>query len=89
MGTIGGSVAHADPAADYPAALQALEAKIVLTQRHADPHRSTAEFFLDTFTTALEPGEIVSEVIVPIEAGLTGTSYQKFAIRPAASPSSV
>ena len=39
---------------------------------------STAEFFLDTFTTALEPGEIVTEIIVPVEAGLTGTSYQKF-----------
>lgn len=78
MGTIGGSVAHADPAADYPAALQALEAKIVLKSATGERTVSTAEFFLDTFTTALEPGEIVSEVIVPIEPGLTGTSYQKF-----------
>ena len=78
MGTIGGSVAHADPAADYPAALQALEAKIVLKSSTGERTVATAGFFLDTFTTALEPGEIVSEVVVPVEPGLTGTSYQKF-----------
>jgi carbon-monoxide dehydrogenase medium subunit len=78
MGTLGGSVAHADPAADYPAALQALEAKIVLKSSTGERTVPTADFFLDTFTTAIEPGEIVSEVIVPIEPGLTGTSYQKF-----------
>lgn len=77
-GTIGGSVAHADPAADYPAALQALEANIVLRGPSGSRTVSTAEFFLDTFTTALEPGEIVTEIQVPVEPGLTGTSYQKF-----------
>lgn len=82
MGTIGGSVAHADPAADYPAALQALEAKIVLRSKQAERIVPVAEFFIDTFSTALEPGEIVTEIIVPIEAGLTGTSYQKL-VQPA------
>jgi carbon-monoxide dehydrogenase medium subunit len=77
-GTLGGSVAHADPSADYPAALQALEAKIVLTSASATRTVSVVDFFVDTFTTALEPGELVTEVIVPVEAGLTGTSYQKF-----------
>jgi len=77
-GTIGGSVAHADPAADYPAALHALEAKIVVSSSEGSRTITTPEFFLDTFTTALEPGEIVTEVIVPVDAGLTGTSYQKF-----------
>ncbi len=77
-GTIGGSVAHADPSADYPAALQALEAKVVLSNSAGSRTVSVADFFIDTFTTALEPGELVTEVIVPIEAGLTGTSYQKF-----------
>jgi len=77
MGTIGGSVAHADPSADYLAALQALEAMIVLKGSASERKVSADEFFLDTFTTALEPGEIVSEVIVPIETSGTGTSYQK------------
>jgi carbon-monoxide dehydrogenase medium subunit len=78
MGTLGGSVAHADPAADYPAALQALEAGIVLRSSSGTRTLSTKDFFLDTFTTALEPGEIVAEIIVPVEPGLTGVSYRKF-----------
>ena len=77
MGTIGGSVAHADPAADYPAALQALEAKIVLKGAKSERTVPAEEFFVDTFTTALEPGEIVREVIVPLDGAGTGTSYQK------------
>ena len=83
MGTIGGSVAHADPSADYPAALQALEAKIVLrglsnaTGAKSERTVSAEDFFVDTFTTALEPGEIVREVIVPVDGDGTGTNYQK------------
>lgn len=76
-GTIGGSIAHADPSADYPAALQALEAKVVLKGAKSERTVSAAEFFVDTFTTALEPGEIVREVIVPIEGAGVGSSYQK------------
>jgi len=77
MGTIGGSIAHADPAADYPAALQALEAKIVVRNSKSQRSVSSADFFLDTFSTALEPGEIVVEVIVPLESESVGVSYQK------------
>ena len=77
MGTIGGSVAHADPAADYPAALQALEAKLVLKGTQAERTVAADDFFVDMFTTALEPGEIVREVIVPIDGDGTGTNYQK------------
>src|SRR5207248_4651072 len=77
VGTIGGSVAHADPAADYPAALQALEAKFVLNGAKSERTVSAADFFVDAFTTTLEPGEILREVIVPIDDARTGTSYQK------------
>jgi aerobic carbon-monoxide dehydrogenase medium subunit len=82
MGTIGGSAAHADPSADYPAALQALEAKFVLKGSKSERIVSAADFFIDTFTSAVEPGEIVCEVIVPIEDSGTGTSYQKM-VQPA------
>ena len=82
MGTIGGSVAHADPSADYPAALQALEAKIVIRGAKGERTVSAADFFLDTFTTALEPGEIIREIVVPVEEAGTGTSYQKM-VQPA------
>ncbi|HTA45543.1 MAG TPA: xanthine dehydrogenase family protein subunit M [Bryobacteraceae bacterium] len=77
-GTIGGSTAHADPAADYPAALQALEAKIVLKSAKGERTVEVGKFFLDTFTTALKEGELITEVIVPAEPGSAGTSYKKF-----------
>ena len=76
-GTIGGSVAHADPSADYPAALQALEATFVLKGVKSERRVTAADFFLDTFVTALRPGEIVREVIVPVEDQGTGTHYEK------------
>jgi carbon-monoxide dehydrogenase medium subunit len=82
MGTIGGSVAHADPSADYPASLQALEAKVVLKGTKSERTVSVADFFVDTFTTSLQPGEIVREVVVPVEGSSTGTSYQKM-VQPA------
>jgi carbon-monoxide dehydrogenase medium subunit len=82
QGTMGGSVAHADPAADYPASLLALEGRVILLSANSEREISLADFFVDTFTTALEPGEIVYEVIVPVEEQSTGTSYQKV-IQPA------
>jgi carbon-monoxide dehydrogenase medium subunit len=82
QGTIGGSIAHADPAADYPASLLALEAKVVLATAKGQREIPIAEFFVDTFTTALEPGEIVKELIVPVEEQSAGTSYHKM-VQPA------
>lgn len=79
MGTLGGSIAHADPAADYPASLLALEAKVILVSAKSQREVPIAQFFVDTFTTALQPGEIIREVIVPVEDQSTGTSYQKMA----------
>jgi len=78
-------VAHADPSADYPAALQALEAKFVLKGAKSERTVAAEDFFLDTFMTALEPGEIVREVIVPIEEPGTGTHYEKWCRRRAGS----
>ncbi|HYL34695.1 MAG TPA: xanthine dehydrogenase family protein subunit M [Bryobacteraceae bacterium] len=77
MGTIGGSIAHADPAADYPASLLALEARVSLVSSKGKRDLPIADFFVDTFTTALEPGEIIQAVIVPLEDQSVGTSYQK------------
>jgi aerobic carbon-monoxide dehydrogenase medium subunit len=79
MGTMGGSIAHADPAADYPAALVALEARIRLVSAHSDRTVEASEFFLDAFTTALEPGEIVIEIAVPVEDASEGHRYEKVA----------
>jgi carbon-monoxide dehydrogenase medium subunit len=76
-GTIGGSIAHADPAADYPAALLALEAKIRLASAAGERTVPAEEFFLDPFTTAMEPGEIVVEITVPAEDASEGYRYEK------------
>ena len=77
MGTLGGSIAHADPAADYPAALVALEAQIRLVSAHSDRSVEASEFFQDAFTTSLEPGELVLEVRVPVEEASEGYAYEK------------
>ena len=79
MGTVGGSIAHNDPAADYPAALFALAARIVLAGVKGERTLDIADFLVDTMTTALEPGEIVKEIVVPVEQAGTGVSYQKLA----------
>jgi aerobic carbon-monoxide dehydrogenase medium subunit len=81
-GTIGGSIAHADPAADYPASLLALETRVVLSTAKKQRELPIADFFVDTFTTALESGELIQEVIVPVEDQSTGTCYQKM-VQPA------
>src|SRR5262249_16904126 len=77
MGTIGGSIAHADPSADYPAALLALEAKIAIKTPKSERTVDAKDFFIDAFTTGLESGELIREVVVPVEAACTGTNYQK------------
>jgi aerobic carbon-monoxide dehydrogenase medium subunit len=79
MGTIGGSIAHADPAADYPASLLALEARIRLVSAKSDRTVAASEFFLDPFTTAVEPGEIVLEILVNSEEPSEGYRYEKVA----------
>ena len=75
-GTIGGSVAHADPAADYPAVLQALDAKVKVAGANGERVLPIDDFIVDGLTTALEPGEIITEIEVPVEQSGVGTSYQ-------------
>jgi carbon-monoxide dehydrogenase medium subunit len=76
-GTIGGSAAHADPAADYPAALLALGAEIVAIGPKGTRTIPAGEFFVEMLTTALRPTEIITELRVPVLARGTGAAYQK------------
>src|SRR5215212_2419923 len=78
-GTIGGALAHADAAADYPAAILALEASIVARGPHGERSIPAREFFVDFLTTALQPDEVLTEVRVPVPAEGHGWSYQKLA----------
>lgn len=78
MGTIGGSLAHADPAADYPAAVLALEAEMVAEGPHGRRAIAASDFFTGLYATALAPDEILVEVRVPVQPARTGTAYLKF-----------
>jgi aerobic carbon-monoxide dehydrogenase medium subunit len=75
-GTIGGSLAHADPAGDFPAVMVALDAQFVLAGPGGRRSVPATEFFVDYFTTALAPDELLIEVRVPNLAGW-GTHYAK------------
>jgi carbon-monoxide dehydrogenase medium subunit len=77
-GTIGGSVAHADPGADLPVMLTALDASFVAISRGGTRVIPTGEFFVDVFTTALDPSEVLTEIRVPIPPAGSGTGYAKF-----------
>ena len=77
-GTIGGSVAHADAAADLPAALLALDATFVVRGESGARSVPAAEFFKGFFETALEPGELLTEIQVPKPAAAGAWSFQKF-----------
>ncbi|MGH7795386.1 MAG: FAD binding domain-containing protein [Candidatus Binatia bacterium] len=76
-GTIGGSVAHADPAADLPVILTALNASFVAQSSSGSRVLAADDFFTDFFTTAMGANEILTEIHVPIPASGTGTAYAK------------
>ncbi|MGH2459708.1 MAG: FAD binding domain-containing protein, partial [Chloroflexota bacterium] len=77
-GTIGGSLAHADPAADYPAPILALDAEISVTGSKGPRTIKATDLFVDLLTTSLKLDELITLVRVPIPAGRSGASYQKF-----------
>ncbi len=77
-GTIGGSLAHADPGADYPAAVLALGATIVAVGPRGERSIPADQFFQGLFATALQPGEVLREVQVPALGRGSGWAYEKF-----------
>jgi aerobic carbon-monoxide dehydrogenase medium subunit len=79
-GTIGGSLAHGDPASDLPTVLLACEGAVTVTGQGGPREIAASDLFQDYLTTAIGEGEIVTEVRVPDFAGW-GTSYVKFTRR--------
>lgn len=65
MGTIGGAIAHADPGLDFPAALVAANAQIEIGSLQGNRRVTAEQFFVDWYTTVLEPGELVVAVYLP------------------------
>jgi carbon-monoxide dehydrogenase medium subunit len=78
-GTIGGALAHADAAADYPAAILALDAEMLAQGPAGERTIPAADFFVGFLTTALSPDELLTEIRIPAAAARTGASYQKLA----------
>lgn len=76
-GTIGGSVAHSDPAGDWPAAVLALDAQLVLVGPNGERTVKAANFFVDLLTTDIQPGEILREIRIEKPSGRFGQAYQK------------
>jgi len=76
-GTIGGSLAHSDPAGDWPAAAISLNADVVLVGPKGERTMKAVDFFVDLLTTALQPGEILREVRIAKPQGRFGHAYQK------------
>ena len=76
-GTIGGSIAHADPASDWPALLLALNATIACRSQAGERTIKARDFFLDTFTTAIEPTEVLTEIRVRSRPKGAGGAYTK------------
>ena len=76
-GTIGGSLVHSDPAADWPAAILAVDAELVATSAKGDRVIKASDFFVEMLTTALQPGEVLREIRIPGGKGKVGQAYVK------------
>jgi CO/xanthine dehydrogenase FAD-binding subunit len=80
-GTIGGSIAHADPAAEYPAILTALDGEVVVQSPRGERTLRAPELFQTYLTTTLAPDEILTEVRLPVAPASAGHAFEEFARR--------
>jgi carbon-monoxide dehydrogenase medium subunit len=78
---MGGSLAHADPAAELPAVMVALDAEVVLQSAGGERRLRAGDFFTGLFQTALEPGELIVAVLVPAQPAKTGSAFEEFSRR--------
>jgi len=76
-GTIGGSLGHADPGADYPTVVTALDGKVTVTGSGGEREIAAADLVVGVFTTSLERGELITSVTVPATAAGSGGAYVK------------
>lgn len=80
-GTIGGSLAHSDPVGEVPCVIRTLDAELVARGSTGERVISAAAFFTGVFSNALAPGEVLTEVRIPISSGRTASSFSEFARR--------
>lgn len=77
MGTIGGNLAHGDAANDHPAVMLALRATVVITGADGEREVPIDEFFYGFYMTAIQQGEILTEIRIPVPPAGTGSAYHK------------
>jgi len=80
-GTLGGSLVHADPSAEYPAVVTALDAELVVRRPGGERVLRPAEFFVSYLTTALAPDEMLVEVRLPAAPSTCGWAFEEFSRR--------
>jgi carbon-monoxide dehydrogenase medium subunit len=80
-GTIGGSLAHADPAAELPAVMLALNARLMVSSQSGTREVAADEFFVGLFTTAVQPGELLTEIRIPPTPPRSGFAFQEMSRR--------
>lgn len=80
-GTIGGSLAHADPAAELPAVMLALQATLTVRSATGTREVPAEEFFIGLFTTAVQPGELLTDIHIPSAAARSGFAFQEISRR--------
>jgi len=80
-GTVGGSAAHADPSAEIPAVVVALDAELVVASARGERTIPAADFYQGFLTTALEPDEVLTEIRFPVPASGTGVAFEEAARR--------
>jgi carbon-monoxide dehydrogenase medium subunit len=81
LGTLGGSVAHADPSAEWPACLIAAQATVVVQGAGGERRIAAGDFFVDLYTTALQAGEIVTAIELPLSGPDDVTDFDELARR--------
>jgi carbon-monoxide dehydrogenase medium subunit len=77
-GTLGGSLAHSDPAADFPAVVLALNGSVKAVGAGGERTISADDLFVDLLTTSLNPDEVLTEITIPAPSGNVGMAYEKF-----------
>src|SRR5216684_1307271 len=77
MATVGGNLAHGDPGNDHPATMLALDAQVVAVGTKGERVIPIDQFFLGLFSTALQPGEILTEIRIPLPPARSGGAYFK------------
>ncbi len=80
-GTIGGSLAHADPAAELPAVMLALNARLTVSSQAGAREVEADEFFVGLFTTAVQPAELLTEIRIPPPPSRSGFAFQEISRR--------